>query len=121
MNCKEICRNRFLAIIGLIMIIIINIITLIIQGLNWFSILLACFSVIASVFSLLDIFEINIFFCKKKNIEISLKDEAKQDKKCREKRLKMYEILEKGDQEEKELLNAIKMLNKNEQNILKHD
>ncbi len=107
MNCKEICRNRFLAFVVLIMIIILNILSFTFQGLNWFTILLTCII----IFSILDIFEVPIFCWKKNKTKISLKDEAKQDMACRTKRLTMYEDLEKGNEEEKELLNEIKVLN----------
>ena len=69
----------------------------------------------------MDIFEKRIICCKTKITQISFKDEARQKLACIEKRIKMYEDLEKGDEEGKRLLQEIKELKKKEQKILKNN
>ena len=97
-----------------------NIISYIFQRLNWVTIALICVTIISFIFSILDVFEVPFFCCKKKQPEITLKDEAKLDVACRKKKCALYENLEKGDEEEKELLNDIKVWNEKEQNLLKN-
>ena len=116
MNIKEICRNRIWALLGMILLIILNALSFWLQGLQWFSILVTSFNILSSIFTILDICEITC--CKKEETQASLKDRAQKDLDCREKRANMYKDLETGDDEEIELLNNIKNSNQNEQIIL---
>ena len=115
MKLEEICIRRIYAIISNAILLLLNIFFLLKNSMTKINLVLSLGTILSLIFNFFDI--CGLPFClkvkkvyKKKNY--SLKEKAKREKEIMSARVILYQGLETGDDEEKQLLLDIQDYNK---------